>query len=339
MPLVTVVIPTYNTARYLREAIDSVLAQTYSPVELVVVDDGSTDETPALVRAYANRLRYHRQENRGFANALNTGIRLAHGEWIAWLSADDAFLPPKLERQVHHLSHHPEIAVSYTAYYEINESGRRLREVRVRPPYDNHVTPRHLLDCCYVNGSTCLFRRHVFETSGFFDERLGPSADWEMWMRIAHGFRFGYWPEPLVCYRVHPHMTSRRADLMERSSSKALITVFENIPLHDLLAPTVPSPPCSAWQEARLLRETSQRFKHLPTVRRYLLKRSLQKRPTPRAILELAGATFREGLRALARLTGTHHRLRNLRRRLAAFGVHRLLESDKILEFVAISDS
>src|SRR3990170_7611608 len=116
MVRVTVVIPAYNMASFLPEAIESVLSQTYHDFELLIVDDGSTDETPRILAGFGDRIRVVRQENRGGAAALNTGIRSAQGDWIAWLSAYDAWEPTKLESQIRALARKPDAGLIYTDY-------------------------------------------------------------------------------------------------------------------------------------------------------------------------------------------------------------------------------
>ena len=122
-PLVTVVIPTYNQASYLREAIDSVLAQTYPAIEVIVVDDGSTDETAAVLRSYGERIRAIHQENHGAAHALNRGIREATGEFVCWLSSDDAFLPDKVALQVDAFAADPGLGLCFTGFDTIDAAG------------------------------------------------------------------------------------------------------------------------------------------------------------------------------------------------------------------------
>ena len=220
MVLVSVVIPVYNQDRYVAAAIDSVLAQTFRDFEVVVVDDGSTDSTPAVLARYASRIRVIRQRNRGGAAALNTGIRAARGEWIAWLSSDDLWEPAKLERQVEVLHREPRVGMVYTDYVYVDADGRLLsRESFPAPPTRRKVLLR-LIRRCFINGSSTLIRRAVFDAVGWYDEgdRLAP--DWDMWFRIAAAFDIAQVPEPLVRYRIHGEQTSSKRDLMDRASKR-----------------------------------------------------------------------------------------------------------------------
>ena len=143
-PEVTVVIPSYNGVRYLGEAIESVLAQTHRSLETVVVDDGSVDETRALVARYGDRVRYLHQENRGLAAARNTGIRAARGTYLAFLDHDDRYLPEKIARQVAVFRERPPVGLVHTGWHFIDEHGRRVgqRAPSRRPNHDGRAV-RH----------------------------------------------------------------------------------------------------------------------------------------------------------------------------------------------------
>src|SRR5258705_2440500 len=141
-PLVSVVIPTFNQAAYLREAIDSVLAQTWGNRECIVVDDGSTDGTQGIIASYGDRIVALRQDNRGAANALNAGIRAARGELICWLSSDDAYLPTKLEVQVAALLARPDAGLCCTGWETMDATGRTLNQHQ-EPPW---IHPRQVVD-------------------------------------------------------------------------------------------------------------------------------------------------------------------------------------------------
>src|SRR2546428_1998680 len=144
-PLVSVVIPVYNQERYIAEAVDSVLRQTYPDVELVVVDDGSTDRTPEIVKGYGSRLRYMHQDNSGAATALNRGIQAASGELVGWLSSDDVYEPTKVERQVELFASRPEISLAYTDFNVIDADGKVILPGG-SPIYPLRHGHRHSLD-------------------------------------------------------------------------------------------------------------------------------------------------------------------------------------------------
>ena len=218
--LVSVVIPTYNMAAYVGQAIDSVLAQTFHDFEIVVVDDGSTDGTPELLAQYGPRVRVLRQPNRGGAGALNAGIRAGRGEWIAWLSADDLWEPRKLEKEVEAARRFPHAALVYTDYVYVDASGKALSLEHFPLPSTRRRTLLRLFRRCFVNGSTTLIRRDVFDAVGFFDEADRYAPDWDMWFRIAASYDFAHVPEALVRYRIHGAQTSARGDVMERAARR-----------------------------------------------------------------------------------------------------------------------
>ena len=213
-PLVSVVIPTYNHGGYVTGAVDSVLQQSYRPLELVVVDDGSTDGTEKLLQPYGSRIRYLYQENRGVAAARNLGIARSSGELVAFLDADDRWLPDKLEAQVAALAARPEAGLGYTNAYlwdpprEVDERSLRLG----RPEFDGRCYAR-----LFWSGGICLSSVMVWRTClarvGVFDETLrGASVeDYDLLWRVARQFEFVYLAPPLVLYRTRPAHETRTA--------------------------------------------------------------------------------------------------------------------------------
>ena len=209
-------IPVYNQERYVAECVESALDQTYRDHEVVVVDDGSTDRTPEILAAFGGHIRSIRQENRGAAAALNHGIREARGEYVAWLSSDDVFLPRKLERQVALLDHDRGIDLVYTDFYEIDGEGQVLREVKSPHYGDRREFVRRMLWNNFVNGSSVLFRKSAFEAAGGFDESMRLHADGTMWFRMLKHGSFGHVAEPLLKYRWHAGNASHDHAGMQR---------------------------------------------------------------------------------------------------------------------------
>ena len=223
-PAVTVVIPVYNGTNYVREAIESVLAQTFTDHEIVAVDDGSTDGTWDLLQSHGDRVRAFRKPNGGVASALNLGIANARGRWIAWLSHDDLFLPTKLEKQVAFLTDAPRFSACYTDYLVCDAVGRILREVET-PWYPRAKALRALFGRAYIGGSTILVERACFEAVGPFSETLRYTQDTEMWLRLLRRFEIGRVAEPLAVERTHPGQDSQRADIM-RAEAIAMYSGF-----------------------------------------------------------------------------------------------------------------
>lgn len=206
-PSISVVIPVYNGTNYLREAIDSVLLQTYSNYEIIVVDDGSTDKTWEMIQSYGTKVRGIRQENRGVAGALNNGIRNSNSDYVAWLSHDDLFLPDKLQRQIDFLLQNNEFAACYTDYYAIDKLGYIVRAIE-SPWYPRERAMWVLFGQGYINGSTMLINRTCFKKIGWFSEELRYTQDVEMWIRILRHFSIARVPEKLGKLRTHPGQDS-----------------------------------------------------------------------------------------------------------------------------------
>jgi glycosyltransferase involved in cell wall biosynthesis len=206
-PLVTVVIPVFNGENFLAEAIESVLNQTFRDFEVLVVDDGSSDGTWAIVERYSaahpDTVRGIRKENGGTATALNAGIRAAKGKYFAWLSHDDRFVPHKLKAQINLLNTRPEIVGVYSDYSYIDATGNCIGHV-YSVSYPPEQMLRHLLQSVFINGSTLLIERRCLQEVGLFDETLRYAHDAMMWLHLVLHYQLGHIPDPLTEYRLHP---------------------------------------------------------------------------------------------------------------------------------------
>ena len=212
-PAVSVVMAAKNYARFLPEAVDSVLAQTFPDWELVIVDDGSTDGTPDVVRPYLadTRIRYFRSDALGQSRAKNLGIGFSRGEFIAFLDADDAWFPTKLAEQVELLRKCPTVGVTYTQRELIDEAGKSLGFHTETLP-GGRVLPRIFLQN-FVCFSSAMVRREVFESVGVFDPSLDLSIDYDLWLRAAKHFEFRPIQKVLVKYRTgHGNLSKKLAD-------------------------------------------------------------------------------------------------------------------------------
>src|SRR5262245_61752725 len=208
VPAVSVAIPAYNAARYLAEAIDSVLAQTFTDLEIVVVDDGSTDDTPEVLQQYKPPVRWIRQLNLGLSGARNRGVLESRAPLVAFLDADDVWVPTKLEQQVRELSGRPEFGVAYSAFIE---GSADLKPIGVTSRGRTGVILPDLLTRGNIVGtpSTVVCRRFLFDQRGGFDPRLSQCHDWDMWIRLATVAKFLYLTEPLIIHRRHETNMSR----------------------------------------------------------------------------------------------------------------------------------
>lgn len=219
METISVVIPTYNRANLICNAIDSALKQTCPPTEIIVVDDGSTDETEEILSQYAEKIRYFRQKNMGISNARNRGIRECRGDLVAFLDSDDIWLPEKLSKQIEFLKMHPSVGLVHTdAFYQTGATGERKTLSHPRFRYIGNCD-NELFIANAIATPSVLVRRNCFELTGVFDETIigGRVEDRDMWLRIAKEFEFGYLPEPLVVVRVHDTNVSNDGGLMAES--------------------------------------------------------------------------------------------------------------------------
>lgn len=202
MPTVSVIIPAYNSARFLPEAIESVLAQTYKDYEIIVVDDGSTDNTKEVLAPYFDRIKYIYQQNQGAGSARNTGIKHSQGKYITFLDADDVWLPEKLHIQVDYLDNNRGIAMVYSRSFSMSEDGRSIikkgRWSRKPPSGDVFNI---LFFHNFIPTSTVVVRKEVFNTIGLFDESLINSQDHDLWLRIARELNVAGISKPLSKYR------------------------------------------------------------------------------------------------------------------------------------------
>lgn len=206
-PRISVVIPTYNRQDYVVEAIESVLAQTYRKFEVIVVDDGSTDDTAARLQPYLDRVAYIRQENRGVAAARNAGIQLAQGELICFLDSDDLWSPDKLSLQIEYADADPQCALISTDLDGFDATGKPCgrRKSAMYKIHNGSGVAEHLLFENWIQTSTVMVRKECLDQVGGFDEDVGQfGEDWLLWMRIASKFPIYFIPEALVGYRFHP---------------------------------------------------------------------------------------------------------------------------------------
>lgn len=208
-PLVSVVIATYNMGQYLPEAINSVLSQTWQNLEIIVVDDGSTDDTPRKMERFADdsRVRYVSTENRGQPRAKNRGIHEAAGEFIAFCDADDLWTPYKLHSQMEYFSD-PGVGVVYSEVSYIDNHGSPLIKAQPYKRHSGNVT-KHLIIKNFVPFGTAVIRKSCVDNDGYFDENLPMGIDWDLWLRYSINWKFHYVPRNTYQYRVWSGQMSR----------------------------------------------------------------------------------------------------------------------------------
>ena len=229
--LVSVVIPNYNYAHHLREAIDSALAQSYPDVEIIVVDDGSTDGSKDLLDQYKGKITAIFQKNQGVSAARNKGAALSQGEYLAFLDADDVWLPAKVERQIEFFRADPTLGLVHVGVREVDGAGRtlldRLEGLEGKVSDDLLMLKREGI---LGGGSGLMVPRYVFDEVGGFDLRLSTSADWDFFYQVSTRYLVGFVPQILLEYRVHHSNMHGNVAAMEHDMVLAFKKAFENGP-------------------------------------------------------------------------------------------------------------
>ncbi|OIA98781.1 glycosyl transferase [Paenibacillus sp. LC231] len=208
MPTVTIVIPFYN-CQYIQQALESAVQQTYPAVEIIVVDDGSTQYSH-LIAPYMNRVYYMGKSNGGTASALNHGILHASGDYIAWLSSDDRYVPQKIERQMSYMLSSG-LDVTYTGFCVIDEHNRVTTPHEGIPMASHADLARQLTYSNPINGCTVIMKKDWLHRVGLFNPQLPYTHDFDLWIRLLmSGASFGFIPDMLTMYRVHSQMGTVR---------------------------------------------------------------------------------------------------------------------------------
>jgi glycosyltransferase involved in cell wall biosynthesis len=218
-PSVSVILPTYNRAHLLNDALDSIAAQTYRDYEVIIIDDGSDDQTRELVARRKESIRYHWQPNQGVAEARNHALRLTHSEFVAFLDSDDLWEPTFLEQAVQRLRQHPDEALVYTDFVSTDATGKPRRGHR-KQPAGGEVTPT-LFASTFIHTSAVVARAHIIRDAGGFDGRLTHNEDYDLWLRLSLRHRFGLIAQPLCRRRCHPGSLSRAGCQPETLLAKA----------------------------------------------------------------------------------------------------------------------
>ncbi|MEI6690164.1 MAG: glycosyltransferase [bacterium] len=236
--LVSIVIPVYNGTRYLCQAIDSALAQTHKNCEVIVVNDGSTDDTEEIVKSYGNKIRYIGKKNSGVSDALNIGIIEAKGQYISWLSHDDVFEPNKIEQQVETLN---EIdadlrnkTILFSNYRIINENADIVESVNIENVHDVRKFQCHYYPVVkgLVFGCTTLIPKNILIKEGLFDPSLRTSQDYDMWLRLFPKYNILFMKDYLLCSRKHPGQGTYSQRATEESNA-FWIRLMKVVPTQD----------------------------------------------------------------------------------------------------------
>jgi glycosyltransferase involved in cell wall biosynthesis len=225
MPLVSVIIPTFNRRELVCEAVASVLGQRGATADVIVVDDGSDDGTAAALDAFSSRIHYVHQPTRGVSAARNHGVRLASGAWLAFLDSDDLWQPDKLARQIAYHESNPGLRASQTGEIWMR-NGVRVNPCRHHRKPDGDIFASSVARCV-VSPSAVMLHRDVFEALGGFDEELPVCEDYDLWLRLGWREPVGLLNEPLVIKRGgHADQLSRRYWGMDRYRVAALLKLL-----------------------------------------------------------------------------------------------------------------
>lgn len=206
MPKVTIVIPVYNGTNYMRDAIDSALNQTYKNIEVIVVNDGSTDETEKIALSYGNKIRYYSKENGGVSSALNVGIQHMSGQYFQYLPHDDVLMPTKIEKQICAIEQSGDVhSICWTDWRKLLENGEIIEPERILEFEDgeNRQIDVYPLLLNILNTVTVLLHKDYFDKIGVFNLSLATSQDYDMWYRAFKNQKTIYIAEDLVHYRWH----------------------------------------------------------------------------------------------------------------------------------------
>lgn len=231
MPKVSVIIPTYNYAKYLPETIDSVLRQTYQDLEIIVIDDGSTDNTKEIIQRYirsSDKIKYILQENKGPAAARNRGIKEAKGEYIAFLDSDDIWVTEKLDIQASYLEQNKDIFFLYAKADVLNEHGKKIG---IKPESNQHHEFKKLIfEWGYFPTATVMIRKECFDKVGFFSEDLRIMEDIHLWIRISRHYKMHGMDQILGIYHRHSNNVTLNKELVYKSTAMVYEKILAEFP-------------------------------------------------------------------------------------------------------------
>jgi len=227
MEKVSIIIPAYNKDELTVRTVKSVLDQSYPNIEIIVVDDGSTDRTKELLSVFGNRIRYIYKQNGGACGARNLGIRESSGQYVGFLDCDDLYMEKKVEQGIGFLREHPQYGYVHTDAYFIDRQDNIVGQYRNNKAkrFQGWISQRLILGN-FVCNSTVLVRRFCLEKAGFFDEEIFTPADWDMWMRLAEIQKAGYIDQPLTKYRVTDNYILNKLTLAKKEEEYVVEKFF-----------------------------------------------------------------------------------------------------------------
>jgi len=227
---VSIIIPVYNGADYVKEAIDSALAQTYKNVEIIVVNDGSIDNTEEICKSFGKKIKYIAKENGGVSTALNVGIQNMTGDYFSWLSHDDLYTPDQIEKQIKFLEKiRKENVILYSDYECMNSDGKLFSNPVTFDDEMLKQKPLYALLRGCINGITLLIPKTAFEKCGLFDEGLRCTQDYDMWWKMIKHFEFIHMNELMTMTRIHPGQDTNTSPNVIREGNPLWIKMIEDV--------------------------------------------------------------------------------------------------------------
>ena len=236
-PKVSVVIPVYNGSDFMREAIDSALNQTYRNIEVIVVNDGSSDNSEEIAKSYGNKIIYFYKENGGVASALNLGIKKMTGEYFSWLSCDDVYFPEKINEQINCIKYNRDVLVVYSNVEYIDENSNPISKTS----HEKVHSIEKLNDGLYpvlkglANGCSIMISKKCFDSIGMFDETLQTSNDYDMWFRLFRISKIQFIPKVLIKYRLHKNQGTKTSNVYIKESNELWIKIMESMTTDEML--------------------------------------------------------------------------------------------------------
>ena len=233
IPKVSIIIPVYNGEDYIREAIDSALNQTYRNIEIIVVNDGSVDDTEKIAMSYGDKIRYFKKENGGVSSALNLGIREMQGEYFSWLSHDDVYYPGKISAQIEAIgeSDRNKKRFSYGNYTCLQEVAKTYQSVTSANKLYGELCEKSLFPVLFnlINGCTVLIHKSLFDENGLFDENFDTSQDYDMWFRLLRNEDPVYIEKSLVITRMHSKQGSKTINAFSDNCQRLQIDMIKKL--------------------------------------------------------------------------------------------------------------
>lgn len=229
-PLVSIIIPSFNMSALAVRAVESVLDQTYKNIEVIVVDDGSTDDTRQCLKIFGDKIRYVYKSNGGVCSARNVGLKMAQGKFIGLLDSDDTYMPEKVERCLDFLLKHADYGFVHTDTYLVDSKGRVIEQYQNPKSRMTGEITDTLLMGNFIANPTNFFRRECYERCGGYEESLFPPGDWDLWLRIASQFKVGYIDQPLSKYSVLSNSCFNDLERTKREEKWVLDRFFKSHP-------------------------------------------------------------------------------------------------------------